>query len=309
MFNAITLEVNHKPFNKTDEGQKPMIQKSGSFKDLFPELLVDWNYEKNTISPSEIASKSNKKVYWKCHTCGTEWIASINNRISHGTGCPGCSGRAVVKGKNDIFSVKPYLKDTWDFDKNKDIDPYHELCNSKKNAYWKCPLCEKSFFKPIYVVARGKKYCDSCQNQFQTSFPEQAIFYYIHQAFFDAKNRYSDLGFEIDIFIPSLSVAIEYDGVNWHSGNKSIAKDNDKNEICFEHNINLFRFREEGLPELNNKCIILNVKSNDDNSLQDSIIELFGILKRDIDCNINRDYTAILRSFRKMKRESSLTVI
>ena len=57
-----------------------------------PELLKDWNYEKNTVSPKEVTCGSNKKVWWKCHKCGYEWQTSLHNRTGNNrTGCPKCS--------------------------------------------------------------------------------------------------------------------------------------------------------------------------------------------------------------------------
>ena len=55
-----------------------------------------------------------------------------------------------------------------------------------------------------------------------TSFEEQAIYYYIKQLFRDAVNRgiYSfndNESIELDIYIPCLRFAIEYDGAYWHN--------------------------------------------------------------------------------------------
>ncbi len=57
-----------------------------------PELLKDWNYEKNTVSPKEVTCGSHKKVWWKCHKCGYEWQTTPHNRTGNNrTGCPKCS--------------------------------------------------------------------------------------------------------------------------------------------------------------------------------------------------------------------------
>lgn len=44
-----------------------------------PELLREWNYEKNDIKPADISIWSKDKVWWKCEL-GHEWISSMNNR-------------------------------------------------------------------------------------------------------------------------------------------------------------------------------------------------------------------------------------
>lgn len=61
------------------------------FATVYPELLKDWDYDKNNISPSEIVSGYSKKIYWKCHSCGNEWFASPSARISKKTGCAKCA--------------------------------------------------------------------------------------------------------------------------------------------------------------------------------------------------------------------------
>ena len=62
------------------------------FNDLLtkrPDIAAEWNYEKNSPSPSEVTEKSNKKVWWICIK-GHEWESKINNRTSNNQGCPIC---------------------------------------------------------------------------------------------------------------------------------------------------------------------------------------------------------------------------
>lgn len=65
------------------------VCKDNSFGDNSLELLKEWNFSKNIISPYSITKNSNRKVWWKCLSCSFEWIATIKNR-SHYTGCPAC---------------------------------------------------------------------------------------------------------------------------------------------------------------------------------------------------------------------------
>ena len=43
-----------------------------------PEILSAWDYNKNTISPSEIAFGSDKKIWWTC-SYGHSYLRSVNN--------------------------------------------------------------------------------------------------------------------------------------------------------------------------------------------------------------------------------------
>ena len=58
----------------------------------FPELLEEWDYEKNKdFTPNRISYKSHEKVWWKCSICGHEWQARIDSRTINGTNCPECA--------------------------------------------------------------------------------------------------------------------------------------------------------------------------------------------------------------------------
>lgn len=57
-----------------------------------PELLNEWNYERNDIIiPNGISSGSHRKVWWKCSR-GHEWQAPIYSRVNN-HGCPLCAGK------------------------------------------------------------------------------------------------------------------------------------------------------------------------------------------------------------------------
>lgn len=95
----------------------------------------------------------------------------------------------------------------------------------------------------------------SINKQKNTSFGEQILYYYLSQCFSDIENRYNELGFEIDVYIPSLKLGIEYDGYIGHINKE---KDMRKIEKCKENNIILLNIRENKCPKLEkgNICII-----------------------------------------------------
>lgn len=56
-----------------------------------PDLLVEWNYERNSkLTPEQFTEFSGKRVWWKCKKCNYEWSAKIANRAL-GRGCPHCA--------------------------------------------------------------------------------------------------------------------------------------------------------------------------------------------------------------------------
>ena len=44
---------------------------------------------------------------------------------------------------------------------------------------------------------------------------------------------------ELDIYIPSIKTAIEYDGVYYHNSKHAIEKENKKDDLCTEKDIRL----------------------------------------------------------------------
>ena len=57
---------------------------------LRPDVVKEWNYQRNTITPEKITVSSGRKVWWKCSR-GHEWQTSIANRTLHNSGCPSCN--------------------------------------------------------------------------------------------------------------------------------------------------------------------------------------------------------------------------
>ena len=129
---------------------------------LFPELLKEWDYEKNDqlgIKPQNVKKNTDKKVWWKCEK-GHEYKSSIVNRTkSKGTCCPYCSGNKVLKGFNDIASTNPELLKEWDYSKNT-IKPDEVTKGTHKKIWW---ICSNNHSYEATIPARrrgtGCPYC------------------------------------------------------------------------------------------------------------------------------------------------------
>lgn len=123
-----------------------------------PELIEEWDYEKNTVDPKTIKAGSNTKVWWKCSK-NHEWHISPNNRTSQNSQCPYCSNRKVLKNYNDAETIYPQFQQEYDNEKN--IHNYDEiLLNSKKKFWWICELghsYESAGEKK--VLGQGCPYC------------------------------------------------------------------------------------------------------------------------------------------------------
>lgn len=54
-----------------------------------PVLALEWDYNKNELSPEEVGPHSGENAYWICSKCGHEWQALVSNR-SKRRKCPEC---------------------------------------------------------------------------------------------------------------------------------------------------------------------------------------------------------------------------
>lgn len=288
---------------------------------LNPELAEEWNYEKNSdLKPDMIVPGSNKRVWWKCRVCQHEWKTSVANR-NNGTGCPLCSGNVVRKGYNDLATTHPSILDEWNYNKNIEDSPETVSAGSNKKVWWKCSVCGNEWKTAISQRTGKGTGCPRCALGFSTSEPEQIIFYYIKQYFDDAINGYhpewllSDGGRkkELDIYIPSLKLAIEYDGERWHGDS---TKDRKKTQQLSKMNVCLIRFREPGCPALDDESFCIYTGKPDSNRLfmNEPVKQLFSYISGKYhlniapDIDIERDYLVILAGYNAMKQAQSLAM-
>ena len=248
-----------------------------------PQLAKEWNYEKNgDLKPEDFTANSGKKVWWKCSR-GHEWQTTIDSR-SNGIGCPYCAGRNVIKGKNDLKTLNPNLASEWNYEKNGDLKPENFTANSGKKVWWKC---NKGHEWQATVGNRNKgRDCPICTSERTTSFPEFAIVYYLKKNSIETIHSYKEKGYELDIYIPSRKIAIEYDGCFWHKNKEK--KDLEKNLKCKNDGIILYRIRED-LPSLNDYSIdyiVDKCQRNLGEVIQKVISEIVGA---NIDVDLKRD--------------------
>ncbi len=103
-----------------------------------PEILAEWDYEKNEVSPSELLPSSHDRVWWKCEL-GHSWQAMVFSRTREkNAGCPYCTGRKVLPGFNDLATLKPGLSEEWYQPLNGELKPTDVTLGSNKKVYWRC---------------------------------------------------------------------------------------------------------------------------------------------------------------------------
>ena len=156
-------------------GNLPIVGET-DFRTRCPDLVREWDNEKNQeLHPEDVTAFSSKKVWWRCGK-GHSWEAMISSRTM-GRKCPICSGRKILVGTNDLATTRPDLTEEWDYERNKELKPENVMEFSTKKAWWKC---KKGHYWESMVSNRscgkgcpfcGKKRHFSGETDLRTKFP------------------------------------------------------------------------------------------------------------------------------------------
>lgn len=209
-------------------GTNKKVCRHNNFTVLYPDLLNEWNYEKNEgLKPEDYAPRSDKKVYWTCpdNPCGCHvYEAQINSRTL-GKGCHFCCNQKVCRHAN-LIALRPDLAEQWNFDKNFDIDINEISPGSNKKVWWICqndPSQLHVWKTSVKMRATGRG-CPRCakskgysENQIKwLSEIEKRENIQIQHALSECGEFYiKDIG-NVDGFCKSTNTVYEYHGDFWH---------------------------------------------------------------------------------------------
>lgn len=254
---------------------------SSSLATKHPELMQEWDYERNIgLDPKKITPRSSLKAWWRCVFNPTHsWKASVGNRSGLKSGCPFCAGKQA-DDTNSLASLRPDIAKEWALDLNLDDTPDKVTSGSSKPFWWRCSKGHE--WKAAVKTRTNGAGCPKCSNQ--SSRPEARILAELQSLFPDIVSRYRLNRQEIDVFIPSLSIGVEYDGSYYHK--KKASQDRRKNEFLKSHGISLVRVRHKPLPRIEDHDVLVD---SDDLAKSD----LDAVLKSI--CQISRAASDLIR--------------
>ena len=273
-----------------------MEKKIVSVKEKYSDIIDYWNLEKNEKNPEEVSYGTHDRFYFNCPVCGGEIYTRPRNfyiRFQDGGGCRKCAGKRIweklkekgysqaeenhrrwlkgvynktskTKHENYVKKVNfakdhknllPYFMD----EMNRGMNPDEYPSSSKEKAWWKCPKCGELFNETFLAMSRNGC-CPECRTGF--SKPSKVIYRSLLPFFTNVMCNTRKIlrnKMELDIYIPEIKTAIEYDGVYYHSDEKTRDRDTLKNEICKEKGIRLLRIREHDLEEMSDcECFLID---------------------------------------------------
>lgn len=184
-------------------------RKQLTLQESHPELVKEWVDAKN---PENYTSGSTEKVQWNCgkgHTFTRKICDRTHPALNQHKPCPYCTNR-IVDRTNAVNFTHPQL--TQEFKNQEEANNY--TYGSEKKIIW---VCDKGHEWEAQIKSRtsensGCPKCISSQGEkdlrlFLTSLNLQHI----------SNTRKIIPPYELDFYIPSTQVAIEFNGTYWHS--------------------------------------------------------------------------------------------
>lgn len=183
---------------------------------VYPELLPEWSPH-NTLNPYEVAPKSAQSALWVCEVCGNEWESRISHR-AEGQSCRACAsvGRKLVPGVNDLLTVMP--KEAKEWSSRNARSPAMYSYGSFQFVWWQCGVCGEEWETSPAYRNSGHGRCPQCAPP-KASVGESEIAELIEGMGFEVIRRDRTIirPQELDLVVPARGVAVEYNGVYWHS--------------------------------------------------------------------------------------------
>jgi hypothetical protein len=163
---------------------------------------------------SGVAYSDNKtKVLIKCNTCDYVFNPRPSDHTLHESGCPNCAGTKKLTTEEFIENAIAIHGARYDYSR---VD----YVNNRQKVEILCKVgTHGSFFQQPIDHVYDRNGCPSCSHIVSRAQLEVEEFV-ITLGLEVVRNFKLDSKTEIDIFIPSLQIGIEYNGLYWHSEEK-----------------------------------------------------------------------------------------
>jgi len=183
---------------------------------LFPDIAAQL-HANSGVDPSTLNSNSQTDdVLWQCKTNEAHsWLATPHSRAVIGTGCPHCLG----KTRREPLTDHPTLVAEWSPSNKR--RPEEFTAGSGHLAEWTCSAVttHAPWKSTILDRTRGRG-CPSCAAENFASSQEKVIgdiLSALGVEFLTSVRGQIGHGLELDLYLPEYKLAIEFNGVYWHS--------------------------------------------------------------------------------------------
>lgn len=207
-----------------------------------PEIAQQMDNDKNDKRAFQVTYKTSDSLFWLCEK-GHSWKQTVRRRVQENRNCPYCLGQKSIPGENTLDIKNPKLAMELLPEKS-GFTASEVMPGSMKRGYWRC---EEKHVWEATVNDRNTGYgCPECAKK--RSKQEIEVAAYVSSILPGEEilfNRRFDK-IELDIYIPSKNLAIEYNGIYWHSEvYKSQKYHKTKREYCESKGIQLVQIWED----------------------------------------------------------------
>lgn len=300
---------------KTKSGCPKCVAQMGSIKrsmshEDFNRKIRSLYLNEYTLLSEYQRKRENIKI--RHNVCGYEWETLAGNLTKKGVIIP-CEKCRLEKSRLDKEQISHYIYEQVQ-DEYTLLDEYVGM---QKKLAMRHNKCGHVWGVRMDNFLRNKSRCPNCS--VEQSLPEKFIYYYLKKIYPDIKSNYkpSWLGKqEIDMFIPSIKIGIEYDGEFYHSSKDSYKRDIKKTKKIKENGIKLVRIREPKCHSMDNNRddIIFNYKPDNKNYTNiDTVVEfIISLLPKGavdnhrISIDTKRDLIDVLEECKIEKEQNNL---
>lgn len=225
-----------------------------------PEYAENWDYEGSfPYRPEDVSRRSDRLMSWICPVSGGKWKRTVNGHVSAKGKSPYTNNMKIHVGYNDVATRFPNLVPLYSNDNKIKLEEITSL-DHKDVLIWECPQCNGKWKRKLSSMINIQR-CLVCSKEYKSSsLGEREVYSYISSNLdkeYDifAHDR-SLIGKELDIYIPGKNIAIEYNGLYWHSENQNKNKNYHykKWEKCKKAGVDLITIWEDEWNR-NNKAV------------------------------------------------------
>lgn len=181
------------------------------------EMISKAENQKYDFSFTDFGLQYPHKASIKCKKHNLLFKQTINGLLSGREGCPICDKQNRLTTLDEFIERVKNIHgaDKYDFDKTVLIN------GIQGEAVLKCVKHDEYFSYDMFRILQGLEGCKKCRTS-GTSKKEKALADFVeHELGFSIERNYRKINGlspkEVDIFIPSRNIAIEFNGLYWHS--------------------------------------------------------------------------------------------
>lgn len=234
--------------------------------DTHPDLAAEWDQQANLpFTPADVSAGSKHQVVWRCPRYPVLHIytRSVSRRALQGVGCVYCSGFVSDKVLNSVTAVAPHLVWEWDYERNTAF-PEDVVARSGKKAWWRCSVGHswEAVIATRTIKGTGCAKCSARHTSVAEALVRSELRTFLPSILPEGRRiDASPAGVtkrtmwpEIDIVVPDLHIAVEYDG-SYHHRDR-IEQDRRKSELLRRLGWQVIRIRTGDLTPITDLDVV-----------------------------------------------------